>query len=133
MLNVCPYSKTRQQWGRPGSAFTAVWLCAFGLLLSGPAWTAIEIGGSIGSNMTLQAGETYHITSNLLINPGVTLTIPAATVLKAGPGIRIQVDGTLVATGTATDAVHFTEIRDSSVGVDLDPDNDPAPRQLVRH
>ena len=66
-------------------------LLLIGLVFFSPAWSAIEIGGSIETDTTLQAGETYHVISNLTINDGVTLTVPAATVLKADSSVSIQV------------------------------------------
>jgi len=83
------------------------------------------IGGVIGSDTNLPA-DTYHLTSDLTVTTGVTLTLSPGVVIKSDAGRRIVIDGALVATGTSLDPIVFTEARDSSVGLPVTA-GDPAP------
>ncbi|MCC5866089.1 MAG: hypothetical protein JJU31_13280, partial [Wenzhouxiangella sp.] len=89
------------------------------LALAVPAWSAIEISGPIATDTTLVAGATYHVTGNLAVAAGVTLTVPEGTVLKAAFGVAITVNGTLDVAGTNANPAYFTEERDGSVGEDV--------------
>ncbi|TVR96890.1 MAG: hypothetical protein EA418_04365, partial [Wenzhouxiangellaceae bacterium] len=127
MLNSLTAETPNQRCPSSMLRAAAAALVALTLALAVPAWSAIEISGAIATDTTLEAGATYHVTGTLTVGADAILTVPAGTVLKANSGVRIQVDGGLVANGTAGAPVHFTEVRDSSVGTDLDPESDPAP------
>ena len=107
-------------------AISRVLLAVMLVFLPISSWSAIEIGGLIDSDTTLQAGETYHVTSSLTVAEDATLTIPQGTVLKCESSVWIRVDGTLQVNGTETQPVYFTEVRDSSVGEEIET-ADPQP------
>ncbi|MEE4329618.1 MAG: right-handed parallel beta-helix repeat-containing protein [Wenzhouxiangella sp.] len=91
------------------------------LILSiSPASAQTVIGGVIVSDTNLPA-DTYHLTSDLTVSAGVTLTLSPGVVIKSNQGRRIVIDGTLLAVGTSVDAVVFTEARDDSVGIPVTP------------
>jgi len=69
----------------------------------------LSFGGQIGTDTTLTlAGSPYCVTSSLHVNSGSTLTIQPGVTLKFSPGAGIQVDGQLVARGTASSPITFT-------------------------
>jgi len=77
--------------------------------------------GTLASDTVWNRNWTYqhgHIT----VPGGVTWTVEAGAVLKALGSHFIRVDGTLRAIGTEAEPIHFTELRDSSVGAPLHPD-----------
>ncbi len=78
-------------------------------LLAPFAAFSINIGGVIASNTTLTlVNSPYIVTSNLTVNAGVTLTVPAGVELRFNSGIAFTVYGTLAATSaifTSNDAV----------------------------
>lgn len=62
--------------------------------------SGIEVGGIINSNTTwVIENSPYNITTPLLVNSGITLTIEAGVVVYLSD-TYLQVDGTLVARGT---------------------------------
>ncbi|MBI2304051.1 MAG: PKD domain-containing protein [Chloroflexi bacterium] len=56
-------------------------------------------------------GSPYVITENVTVSAGVTLTVEAGVVVKFNDGIYMQVDGTLIARGTASQPITFTSSR----------------------
>ncbi|MBI2303897.1 MAG: right-handed parallel beta-helix repeat-containing protein, partial [Chloroflexi bacterium] len=66
----------------------------------------------IGSNTTWTlAGSPYVITSSVLVSTGVTLTVEPGVVVKFDDNLGMQVDGTLIARGTASQPITFTSSR----------------------
>jgi hypothetical protein len=75
---------------------------------------------------------THHITDQVFISDGVTLTINPGAVIKfdASKKITVQQGGRLVAEGTVASPITFTSIKDDSVGGDTNGDGNstlPAP------
>ncbi len=99
--------------------------------------THTDVGGPIISDTTwTQAASPYAVTSNVQVMTGVTLTIEPGVVVKFNTDKLLQVDGTLVAQGSADSAITFTsnqaspqpgdwgniEFTDSSVDATFDGD-----------
>jgi len=74
----------------------------------------INVGGTISSSVTWIA-DTVKVTSNLTVNDGVTLTIPAGTYIEMQGHYRIYVQGQILAEGTKTNKIVFTA-KDQSIG-----------------
>jgi hypothetical protein len=67
------------------------------------------IGGTLAADTTLgPAGSPFAITDDLIVPPGVTLTIPAGATLRMMPNRNIRVQGALVVAGTASQPVTIT-------------------------
>ncbi len=68
--------------------------------------------GTIQEDTTLLANKTYHVLSNIEVATGVTLSIPAGVILKVVKNrlgsFAINVDGTLIVSGSQTEPVVFT-------------------------
>ena len=76
-----------------------------------------SIAGTIGEDTTLSG--TVHVTSDLTVASGVTLTIEPGTVLKIAPRSHFNVDGSLLARGTSQHPIIFTSYRDDVTGGDI--------------
>ena len=77
-----------------------------------PRATATIVGGTLASNTTWTQGGTYQIDSILIVPAGVTLTIEAGVTVENYSGTGSQrynfdVEGTLIANGTAAQPIHF--------------------------
>lgn len=57
-----------------------------------------ELSGTITSDLTLTGYETYLVTGNIFVNPGVTFTIPSGVTLLFNGYYEIEVRGTMNAT-----------------------------------
>lgn len=96
-------------------------------LLSDPALAQTEISGPISTDTTW-SDPVYHVTGNISVDAGVTLTIVPGTVIKfpctnpSAFGSPLEINGTLNATGTELSRIFFTDIRDDSVGGDSNGD-----------
>ena len=67
-----------------------------------------EVGGTIKQNTVwLLANSPYHVTQDMVINSDVTLNIEAGVVVNLDNGVRIGVNGTLIARGTANQKIVF--------------------------
>ena len=78
-----------------------------GNLHFGVVHATTDISGVISSDTTwTQAGSPYTLTSNLLVENGVKLTINAGTTVNLG-SYYIMVNGTLVARGTSDNPIRF--------------------------
>jgi hypothetical protein len=98
------------------------------VLGSGNRARFIGVGGSLAQNVTWGngLGLPYHVTDDLTVPSGRTLTIEAGTVVKFGPGQhsqrRLLVQGTLQLNSTASQKVVFTSAQDDTYGGDSNGD-----------
>jgi len=69
-----------------------------------------NLSGTLTVNTELVAGEVYDVLDSLVVQSGVTLTIPAGTTLRfvAGSNSKLQIDGTLLVQGSEASPVVFT-------------------------
>ena len=66
-------------------------------------------GGPVTDDLTLyRAGGPYHITQDIVVQAGATLTIEPGTELYFSPGSSLMVYGRLLAEGTAAQPIVFT-------------------------
>ena len=82
--------------------------------------------GTITSNETWYGGQVYHITGNLTVASGVTLTIMPGAIIKfdVNCSLIVNTDGTLIAEGNAAQPIVFTSIKDDTYGGDTNEDDD---------
>jgi hypothetical protein len=66
------------------------------------------VGGSLGTGTWTPAGNPYHVTANLVVPIGSTLTIEAGTHVIVDNAILFVVDGSLFVNGTAANPVTFS-------------------------
>jgi hypothetical protein len=71
-----------------------------------------EIGGTLSSDLVLDADTTYDLTSALIVEDGFTLTMNPGTVVRATAGadvyIAVKQGGKIIAEGTSTNPVVLT-------------------------
>ncbi|MDO4628945.1 MAG: carboxypeptidase regulatory-like domain-containing protein, partial [Planctomycetia bacterium] len=79
--------------------------------------------GTISSDQTWLPGQVYHVTGNLTVASGATLTILPGAIVKFDPGTSLIVQGTLNAEGNAAQPIIFTSIKDDSYGGDTNEDD----------
>lgn len=82
------------------------------------------LGGTISTNVTLgQSIKLYHVTSDVQIVNGATVTILPGTILKfaANTNLYVNPGATLNANGTSSQPIYFTSMKDDSVGPSLPP------------
>ena len=79
-----------------------------GAVQFGTAQSGTNVPDTISKDTTwTQANSPYTLTGPVTVNTGVTLTIEAGAVIDFGNGNYIQVNGTLVATGTNANNIQF--------------------------
>ena len=85
-------------------ALILVWV-----LNSANVFAQTQVSDTVKTNDVWQLGNSpYQITSDVIVDEGVTLTIEAGVEVQFDAGTSLIVDGALVADGTATDSVLFT-------------------------
>ncbi len=82
---------------------------------------ATQVSGIITSNTTWDVDDSpYQLTGDVIVNPGVTLTIEPGVVVKGGVGddttIELKIQGHLEAIGESAYPITFTSFQDSGVG-----------------
>jgi hypothetical protein len=69
-----------------------------------------QISGTLATNTTLDAASgPWHVTDNITVLAGVTLTIQSGTTLFFEPGKGITINGRLLAEGTEYRRIRFTK------------------------
>ncbi|MHC4113401.1 MAG: CotH kinase family protein, partial [Planctomycetota bacterium] len=69
----------------------------------------VDISGTLASNTTLDAASgPWHITSELTVPSGITLTVLPGTTVFFDPGTRIVIEGRMLAEGTEYELIRFT-------------------------
>ena len=86
------------------------------LMSSSVGYTA-EVGGTLNQNTVwLLANSPYHVTQDMVINSDVTLNIEAGVMVNLDNGVRIDVNGTLIARGTANQKIVFQSTSGTTPG-----------------
>ena len=83
------------------------------------------LSGTISTSQTLNPSFVYIVESGVAIESGATLTIPAGTIIKSKyryGSFTVNAGGSLRVTGTSASPVHFTSIKDDTVGGDSNND-----------
>src|SRR5688572_14157971 len=82
---------------------------SFVLLLCFTGSAQTNVSGFISANTTWNlAGSPYIVTGNALVSSGYTLTIEPGVVVKFNTDKALQIDGELIAIGTAANRITFT-------------------------
>jgi len=72
------------------------------------AQTYHEVNGMISSNITLKATDGPYSFGEVVVASGATLTIEAGSTVSGG---TLQVEGTLISKGTATEKIYFNIVK----------------------
>jgi len=98
--------------------------CLFFFALSAKTQTIIT--GNITQNTTwAPSGSPYIVKTSSIISTGITLTILPGCVVKcelSGSQNMLQANGTVIANGTPTEPIVFTDIEDDTYGGDSNND-----------
>ncbi|AZQ13034.1 right-handed parallel beta-helix repeat-containing protein [Shewanella khirikhana] len=87
-----------------------------------PSANAVTVvSGTLGEDTSWRTG-VYHVSGDVTIPTGKTLTIHPGVVVKLGLGRRITIAGQLQSLGTESSPVHITSFTDDSVGGDSNGD-----------
>ena len=89
----------------------------------------VHVCGTIASDTTWPAatGQIVEVDCTVTVPRGVTLTVPAGSVVKFDGGAIDITGGTLIADGTTTAPITFTSIHDPAPGGATDTNRPPAP------
>jgi len=84
----------------------------------------VTVSWAIAGNVTWRGKFTYHVTGDITVPDGSTLTIEPGAVVKFDPGLSLIIEsgGYLIAHGTVAKPITFTSIRDDKVGGDTNED-----------
>lgn len=84
-------------------------LCTVGMMNVHTSRAQVFVGGTLTQNTTFaKANNPYIVTQELIVPPGLTLTIEPGTEVKFSSDTRLVVKGELIARGEVTDSIHFT-------------------------
>ena len=87
------------------------------------AQQAIDVSGTITETTEwADDGNSYVVQGVVTISSGVELTIKPGVVIKMDPNARFNIQGQLLAEGTADAPIVFTSLKDDSVGGDTNND-----------
>ena len=86
----------------------------------------VTLSGTIARNEVWRGFNVYHVTGNITVQNGVTLTIEPGAVIKFDDGLSLVVDSgaTLNAIGARAEPIVFTSIKDDDYGGDTNKDGD---------
>ena len=95
-------------------------------------FTTSTTSGIINVNEVWNSGQVYHITDDVVVANGATLTILPGAIVKfdSGKSLLVQFGGTLYAQGTSAEPIIFTSVKDDQYGGDTNEDDgaySPAP------
>ena len=76
----------------------------------GDEFPRIEMGGTLSGDLTWPSSTEYHVTSDLTIGAGSSLTIEPGTRVLLGEDINVFVNGELSILGESTDPVIFNAL-----------------------
>ena len=142
---------TLAQVKHPMSTFKnriALWLfVSISLLFLPLAQAEVNVSGFINADTTWTAANSpYIVVQSVLVSQGFKLTIESGVVVKFNSGAGIQVNGTLVARGTATQKIVFKPVEgttpgswgsigfaDSSVDATVDPSGNYTGGSVLEH
>ena len=84
----------------------------------------VTLSGTIAKNEVWRGFNVYHVTGDITVPSGVTLTVEPGAIIKFDPGLSLTVNGgaTLNAIGTRAQPIVFTSIRDDNYGGDTNGD-----------
>jgi hypothetical protein len=89
------------------------------LSISSEALVTTPHCGTISSSQTWSSTDNVHlVTCNVIVAPGVTLTITEGTIVKFNSELSLTINGKLVASGTAGNPIYFTSYKDDTIGGD---------------
>jgi hypothetical protein len=85
-----------------------------------------QTSGTISGNTVWRGHSVTHVTGNVTVANGATLTVMPGAIVKfdAGVSLRVASGGTLEALGTRVEPIVFTSVRDDAHGGDTNGDGD---------
>ncbi len=116
-----PLTPKRRMNPRPAIVRNRRWNKAFRARIVFPGLEMLEDrivlsnwSGPLTTNTTFTNNQVQNIVGNVDVEPGVTLTVEAGTVVEFNSGTSLTVDGTLLAQGTTSQTIVFTSFKDDS-------------------